>query len=245
MSILSFSLPPGANNLLSIGSKLLSYLNSPAITFKGSSASPLSNASIPGFNTATVRLQCEKYEETSQAEISSLLLLDVEKGGKSFISDNIAPHPKTWNLSGYIADPTEILSNAIAAIPGLSTAQAIGGIAAGLTGLSATITNYILNAQATVLWNCFYSRNLVQFTDRNHKNINVGIANLSISVDPVIANKLRFSMTLREIKLYSSLSTTSLDNAFQSGPNLGNTPYSFVDPATYGNALTGLTLGIT
>ena len=85
------------------------YLDNPSLSIAVKAASiPMI---LPG---TTVSLQCEKYKENLPSEISQQLIIDSSKGLKLYVSDNIAPKPRTWEISGYIAAaPYELIASPV------------------------------------------------------------------------------------------------------------------------------------
>ena len=83
------------------------YLDNPSI----SPQTPDNNLPLP-VSKKTVSLQCESYKETLPSDISQQLIIDSNAGKKLYVSDNIAPRPRTWDIKGYIgADPWELLAS--------------------------------------------------------------------------------------------------------------------------------------
>ena len=74
------------------------YLDNPSIA-------PMMNKNSPipmQLALKTVPLQCESYKEVLPSELSQQLIIDSSAGKKQFITDNIAPKPRTWEIKGYI-----------------------------------------------------------------------------------------------------------------------------------------------
>ena len=123
-----------------------------------------------------VPFQCESYKEHLPSEVSQQLIVDVSQG-KQFISDNIAPKPRTWDIKGYIAvAPYELISS-----PVLQLSQA------------KSLRN---------LREMRDSRAALAFRTKNGGEIVlVGISDLVIDTDPAIQNLIPITMTVNEIPI--------------------------------------------
>ncbi len=126
----------------------------------------------------TVAIQCESYKEVLDADVSNQLIVDVNKG-KTYISDNIAPKPRVWELKGYIgAAPYELIASPILQI---TQSQKL----AYLRGM-------------------YKSRQMLVFRTKNGAElVYVGMKNLSIDSDPAVQNRIPITMTLQEIPILS------------------------------------------
>jgi hypothetical protein len=132
-----------------------------------------------------VTLQCESYKEGLECEVSQQLVVDMSKG-KQYISDNIAPKPRTWDMKGYI------------------------GVA-----LYETLASPLLqqSQEKSLAWlkEMRLSRAMLAFKTKNGGEIvGVGISSLIIDTDPLVQNRIPFTMTVREIPVLTEDGVTGL-----------------------------------
>jgi len=145
------------------------YLDNPSI----SPQNIYSSLPFPD-STRTVSLQCEKYEEDLDSDISQQLIIDSSAGKKQYVTDNIAPKPRVWTLSGYIgAAPWELIAS-----PVLQITQAM---------------------KLSYLRIMRESRERLVFRTKNGGElVFVGIKQWKIESRPDVQNRIPFSMTLQE-----------------------------------------------
>lgn len=128
--------------------------------------------------TKIVVLECESYKEDLDSDISNQLIVDINVG-KTWISDNIAPKPRVFNLKGLIGvAPYEKITSPVLQV---TQAKALG-----------------------FLREMRNSREMLVFNTKNQtESILVGISALSIDSDPLVQNRIPFTMTLKEIPILS------------------------------------------
>jgi hypothetical protein len=121
-----------------------------------------------------IPLMVETNQMSAQAEVSESLLITQES--KKYISDNVAPGSKTWNLSGYI--------------DGIKAAEP---------------TNYykpIMRLFTDILWQWFNRGAVLKFLDGNARIYQkVVIKSLQTSQQKDAADAVAFQMTLKEINV--------------------------------------------
>ena len=130
---------------------------------------------------AGITIMTEKYEEDKDAEVSQQILIN-SSGSKTIVNDNIAPKQRVWNVEGFIqGEPYEF----------------------------STFYMPSLARKKNLLDTAFYSRQPVQFKDKENKYHQVGIEKLTFTkeVDNQNTQPIRFS--LREITELSSISGIS------------------------------------
>lgn len=130
-----------------------------------------------------VSIQCESYQESLPSDISQQLIIDSNNGKKQYISDNIAPKPRTWELKGYIgAAPYELIAS-----PVLQIVQA---------------------KKLAYLREMRDSREMLVFRTKNGGElVFVGIKNLTIDTRPEVQNRIPISLSLQEIPILSYTSS--------------------------------------
>ena len=195
-----------AQTTLSIGAQLnvliRSYLAMPVLK----STDP---TVIPDVWTAGgVRIEPIEYSTEYVADVSEQLLVNVN-GGKNFLSDNIAPRPRSWHITGYI--PSDLVPDVLA-----QAAKSLGGVvpgiglAAGYIGVVTELVNVLmpsLKVRQQYLEKMFYSRQVFQFKTRDNEVINTAvISNMTIDKKAESQNKLGIKLVVREIKILNATS---------------------------------------
>ena len=131
-----------------------------------------------------IQLEVETNQMSAQAEVSESLLISQDT--KKYISDNVAPGSRTWNLSGYLA---------------------------GNKALEPT--NYykpIMRLNTDMLWNWFINGAVLIYFDGNARIYNqVVIKSLQTSQQKDAADAVAFQITLKEINVME-ISDVVLDN---------------------------------
>jgi hypothetical protein len=163
---------------------------------------PIAGVPISGaFDGFPVRIFNSKYSETGSAAIAEQLLLDMntnsspsQAGGKAFVTDNVAPRPRQFKISGYIAPLSYYFG---------STGRNYLGIAGSV--IDTTLFTPTVNWQVDLLWSAFYNSRVISFKDsfgRIHYN-NIAIENMAIRKDPKIENVALIDISCRELFLYN------------------------------------------
>jgi hypothetical protein len=148
------------------------YLDNPSI----SPQTPGSTLPLP-IALKTVAFQCEKYRELMPSDISQQLIIDSSAGKKLYVTDNIAPRPRTWEVSGYIAAaPWELIAS-----PVLQLTQA----------KKAARLREMRNSREMLVWR----------TKNGSELVFVGIKELDIDSRPEVQNRIPITMTVQEIPI--------------------------------------------
>jgi len=134
----------------------------------------LINIDITQGPVGAIPLECETSQQSAQAEVSESLVISTD--AKTYVSDNIAPGSKSWNLSGYI------------------------------TGNKATDqTAYFqptIKINHDILWQWFERGAVLTFKDGTSQIYdNVVIKSLQTAQQKDAANAVPFSLTLKEINV--------------------------------------------
>ncbi len=121
-----------------------------------------------------IQLEVETNQMSAQAEVSESLLISQDT--KKYISDNVAPGSRTWNLSGYLAGNKQLEP-----------------------------TNYykpLMRLNTDMLWNWFSNGAVLIYFDGNARIYNqVVIKSLQTSQQKDAADAVAFQMTLKEINV--------------------------------------------
>lgn len=132
----------------------------------------LINKDITQGALAAIPLECETVQKSAQAEVSESLVISSE--AKKYVSDNVAPGSKTWNLAGYITGSKEIEPS--------------------------NILQIMTKMNADVLWQWYERGAVLIFKDGNAQVYDsVVIKQLQTAQQKDSANATPFTMTLKEI----------------------------------------------
>ena len=181
-----------------------------------------------------VRIEPTSYRTEYTAEISEQLLVNVQ-GGKQYLADSIAPHPRVWRIAGYIpGDSVTDILGAVSAIAGTMGGQA-GIVIWATLGLATTMTEITnlfmpsLTAKQKYLESLFYSRQTFNFKTRTNEVIkNAVMSELMIERTPEAQNKLGVQVVIREINVLTSISSSNVTQACTAlgGQNYNTDPIS-------------------
>lgn len=148
-----------------------SYLASPVIGgTRVEGRSKIANA-FSGPLKDGILIEAESYRETERADVSTQMILSVD-GNKRYISDNIAVHPRTWNISGYI--PAELYEISALFAPSLKKKK-------------------------DKLQKLFRARELTWFKTRECDLVEVAIESIEFETRPSVGNKQPITIVLKEI----------------------------------------------
>lgn len=129
----------------------------------------------------TISLECESYRQYSDADVAESIVISTESDAKKYISDNVAPRPWTWELSGFI--------------PGLPSIE------------KTNLYTPIVATNRLFLRKVFEKGIRLRFKDMYNKVWdNVVIQNLELSTEADCKNKQPFKMTLKRIDTLSTKS---------------------------------------
>ncbi len=129
----------------------------------------------------TISLECDSYRQYSDADVAESIVISTESDAKKYISDNVAPRPWTWELSGFI--------------PGLSSIE------------KTNLYTPIVATNRLFLRKVFEKGIRLRFKDMYNKVWdNVVIQNLELSTEADCKNKQPFKMTLKRIDTLSTKS---------------------------------------
>lgn len=134
----------------------------------------LINKDIAQGTVSAIPLEVETNQKTAQAEVSESLIISSE--AKKYVSDNVAPGSKSWNLSGYL----------------------VGNRALEQSALFQPTLKMITD----ILWQWFERGAVLIFKDGTSQIYdNVVIKSLQTSQVKDAADAVAFTMTLKEINV--------------------------------------------
>ena len=158
------------------------------------------------------------YEVSAQSAISTQTLVSIDSSdinnpvtSKQYITDNVAPGPRTWQLSCFIKsdDPLSATFTPVALL-GLDTST---------------------RKQRDDIWTFFYTRGLATFVDKDGAQWDyVAIEDIKFPADPLNQNTIPMIITLKQVNVLQITSTGLQSTAIPPGSaNMGaaaNTPIS-------------------
>lgn len=149
-----------------------------------------------------IPIECETYKVIFESDISEQLIITTNllnndlSSNKQYMSDNIAPHPRMWTMSGYIA-PTFIELSAIS-----------------------PILQPLLLLKIKQLQTYAQARVPVIFTSKNRQDtLYVAIKSMELNDDPSIMNAQPISIIVKELPV---LNETILTGTVASPSDIGN-----------------------
>ena len=158
--------------------------------------------------TTGVPLEAEEYEESYSAEISQNLLINATQG-RFWVTDNVAPMPRTWEIGGYIGgDPLMALFEK-----------------SGLFMPSLTI-------YADRMRKMGQGRLIVWFKTLNNEVVLVGIKELKLAPRSDVVNKIPFRMSLMEINVLYGGEADPQSKASPNPGSSGSSPVSMSQAQT-------------
>lgn len=135
----------------------------------------------PKFN---IPLEADTFSKDSTAEVNeSLIITTGDKSQKKYVTDNVAPSPWVWELSGYI--------------PGSALLE------------MTTLYHPILKHNVEMLEQAYRDGSVLTFRDNNQKKWDVVIQHMHLDLKADCQNKQPFSMTLKEVVVAETDSVTA------------------------------------
>ena len=68
-----------------------------------------------------VPISCDSLEENNEADVANTMIIAQNTGLKSYMTDNVAPKPRTWDIHGYITALVPIVEDYLLVKPTLLT----------------------------------------------------------------------------------------------------------------------------
>ncbi len=249
---------------------ITSYLNQPVIGGNinadnlGSevlqAAANLASEVTGNYVSGGVRIEPTQYRTEYSADISEQLIVNVTPSptvgttdtngmavGKYWLTDSIAPRPRSWRITGYLSGDlnTDVLGSAITmlgAIP-LSSSGSPGIVNSiiGYGQAALEVRNILISsliAKQKYLETLFYSRLPFFFKTRDNETItNAVMSELTISRTPQAQNKLGIQVVIHELNILTVSANISSPYAGQQ-INVGADTMSNTSVGVTSNAVT-------
>lgn len=130
-----------------------------------------------------VPIACDSIEETDEADISNTMIIAQDVVQKKYLTDNVAPKPRVWDIHGYITSLLPLEEHRLLIKPTLLT-------------------------QRLILNNALRSRDTVPFKTDTGEIVDVVIVRLKMKSLPNAQNAYEISATVQEVEV---LETTTDD----------------------------------
>lgn len=130
-----------------------------------------------------VPIYCESYSVARESEISMSMVMTQSSGEKQFVSDNNAPHPRVWTMTGYLRSLIPYLENFIYFKP-------------------------TILLQKSILDQAMLSRKTVPLKTKDGEIVEVLIKSLTLTDEPRAQNTVQVSMTVQELPYLESIEGT-------------------------------------
>lgn len=134
-----------------------------------------------------VPISCDSLEENNEADVANTMIIAQNTGFKSYMTDNVAPKPRTWDIHGYITALVPIIEDYLLIKPTLLT-------------------------QRLLLNNAFKSRDTVPFKTDTGEILDVVIVRLKMKSLANAQNAYEITATVQEVDvLDTSMTATALN----------------------------------
>ena len=134
-----------------------------------------------------VPIACDSIEENCEADVANTMIIAQTTGLKGYITDNVAPKPRTWSIHGYITALVPLLEDYLLIKPTLLVQRAL------------------LDA-------AFQSRNTVPFKTDTGEIVDVVITRKSIKSMPNAQNAYEVNITVQEVEVLDTSTTGNILN---------------------------------
>ena len=134
-----------------------------------------------------VPISCDSLEESNEADVANTMIIAQNTGLKSYMTDNVAPKPRTWDIHGYITALVPIIEDYLLVKPTLLT-------------------------QRLLLNNAFKSRDTVPFKTDTGEILDVVIVRLKMKSLANAQNAYEVTATVQEVDVLDTSTTATALN---------------------------------
>ena len=134
-----------------------------------------------------VPISCDSLEENNEADVANTMIIAQNTGLKSYMTDNVAPKPRTWDIHGYITALVPIIEDYLLVKPTLLT-------------------------QRLLLNNAFKSRDTVPFKTDTGEILDVVIVRLKMKSLSNAQNAYEITATVQEVDVLDTSTTATALN---------------------------------
>lgn len=134
-----------------------------------------------------VPISCDSLEENNEADVANTMIIAQNTGLKRYMTDNVAPKPRTWDIHGYITALVPIVEDYLLVKPTLLT-------------------------QRLLLNNAFKSRDTVPFKTDTGEILDVVIVRLKMKSLANAQNAYEVTATVQEVDVLDTSTTATALN---------------------------------
>ena len=134
-----------------------------------------------------VPISCDSLEENNEADVANTMIIAQNTGLKSYMTDNVAPKPRTWDIHGYITALVPIIEDYLLVKPTLLT-------------------------QRLLLNNACKSRDTVPFKTDTGEILDVVIVRLKMKSLANAQNAYEITATVQEVDVLDTSTTATALN---------------------------------
>ena len=134
-----------------------------------------------------VPISCDSLEENNEADVANTMIIAQNTGLKSYMTDNVAPKPRTWDIHGYTTALVPIVEDYLLVKPTLLT-------------------------QRLLLNNAFKSRDTVPFKTDTGEILDVVIVRLKMKSLANAQNAYEITATVQEVDVLDTSTTATALN---------------------------------
>lgn len=134
-----------------------------------------------------VPISCDSLEENNEADVANTMIIAQNTGLKRYMTDNVAPKPRTWDIHGYITALVPIIEDYLLVKPTLLT-------------------------QRLLLNNAFKSRDTVPFKTDTGEILDVVIVRLKMKSLANAQNAYEITATVQEVDVLDTSTTATALN---------------------------------
>lgn len=134
-----------------------------------------------------VPISCDSLEENNEADVANTMIIAQNTGLKRYMTDNVAPKPRTWDIHGYITALVPIVEDYLLVKPTLLT-------------------------QRLLLNNAFKSRDTVPFKTDTGEILDVVIVRLKMKSLANAQNAYEITAIVQEVDVLDTSTTATALN---------------------------------
>lgn len=134
-----------------------------------------------------VPISCDSLEEINEADVANTMIIAQNTGNKSYLTDNVSPKPRYWDIHGYLTALLPIIEDYLLIKPTLLT-------------------------QRLLLNSAFKSRNTVPFKTDTGEIVDVVITRLRIKSLANAQNAYEITATVQEVEVLEASTTADALN---------------------------------
>lgn len=128
-----------------------------------------------------VPIYATSHKVTREAVVSTSMVMSQSNGNKQFVTDNVAPQPRVWTISGYLKSLVPWLETGVVVYPTI------------------ILQKYVLDR-------AMLSRKVIPFKTKDSEFVDVVIKSLNMTDDPKAENTCMIDVVVQEMTYLTALS---------------------------------------